>query len=144
MTDTITKLAKEHDEFKAKFKKNAQAAMKKAFKEFFEKNPSITSIYWTQYTPHFNDGDDCEFGVHEMYYSTALIERDGAYIEDREGVHSAYGDAPIAGGKAQQNFKAFTKALNKLPDEIFEDTFGNHCEIIATRDGFDIEEYEHD
>jgi hypothetical protein len=144
MTDTITKLAKEFTKVKEKFKTNAQVAMKKAFKEFFAENPSVMSIYWTQYTPHFNDGDECNFGVHEMYYSTALIERDGEYIEDREGVHSSYGDAPPGGGKTQKNFKAFTKALNQLPDEIFQDTFGDHCEIIASREGFDVEEYSHD
>ena len=37
-----------------------------AFSEFFEKYSGIVdSIFWTQYTPYFNDGEACEFSVHD-------------------------------------------------------------------------------
>lgn len=146
MTDTIDQLAKEYEEFRTKFQTNAQAAMKKAFKEFFTNNPNVSSIYWTQYTPHFNDGEECIFNVHDMYFTIGeeVLERDnGIYIEDREGTFSTWGTAE-GFETEQQNFKAFTTALNKLPEEIFKDAFGDHCEIIASRTGFDVEEYSHD
>ncbi len=37
------------------------------FKTIFEQAPKLKSFGWTQYTPYFNDGDTCEFGVHFDY-----------------------------------------------------------------------------
>jgi len=34
------------------------------FVELFKQAPNLKSVGWTQYTPYFNDGDTCEFGVH--------------------------------------------------------------------------------
>jgi len=39
--------------------------VKKAFKVFLEAHPEIKCIFWSQYTPYFNDGDPCTFSVHE-------------------------------------------------------------------------------
>jgi len=32
---------------------------------FFKAFPEVAAIRWRQYTPYFNDGDVCEFSVHE-------------------------------------------------------------------------------
>lgn len=37
------------------------------FVSIFEQAPTLKSFGWTQYTPYFNDGDTCEFGVHYDY-----------------------------------------------------------------------------
>jgi hypothetical protein len=37
------------------------------FTELFAEAPTLKSFGWTQYTPYFNDGDTCEFGVHIDY-----------------------------------------------------------------------------
>lgn len=37
-------------------------------KHIFEKHGDIVDTFgWTQYTPYFNDGDPCEFTVHELF-----------------------------------------------------------------------------
>ncbi|MGW2713699.1 hypothetical protein ACWC4J_32700, partial [Streptomyces sp. NPDC001356] len=33
-------------------------------------DPTIVEFGWTQYTPYFNDGDVCEFGVNELWVRT--------------------------------------------------------------------------
>lgn len=38
-------------------------------KIFFEANPNVASISWTQYTPYFADGDACEFEVGERRFT---------------------------------------------------------------------------
>ena len=44
--------------------------MKEAFRDFFETYDNVVeNIFWTQYTPYFNDGDACEFSVHDVYLS---------------------------------------------------------------------------
>lgn len=41
------------------------------------------------------------------------------------------------------DFDGLVEAANKL-DEVFELVFGDHCQVTATRDGFDVTEYDHD
>jgi hypothetical protein len=43
-------------------------ALKSALMELKEKVPQISKLYWTQYTPHFNDGDECIFHMNEVYF----------------------------------------------------------------------------
>lgn len=33
--------------------------------------PNVVKVQWAQYTPHFNDGDTCRFGVQEPYFYDA-------------------------------------------------------------------------
>ncbi len=33
----------------------------------FDANPTLEAVRWTQYTPYFNDGEPCVFGVNEPY-----------------------------------------------------------------------------
>jgi hypothetical protein len=52
--------------------------------------PGVEAIRWTQFTPYFNDGDECSFGVHEI-----RIKIEGAELEDYDyerddGFASAY------------------------------------------------------
>jgi hypothetical protein len=46
----------------------AQPLVESAAQQLFEVCPEIESVYWTQYTPYFNDGDSCHFSVHEPYF----------------------------------------------------------------------------
>ncbi len=56
----------------------------------FEKSKIINSIGWTQYTPYFNDGDECTFCVHKndlyinkvySYDSKINISRPTSYLQ---------------------------------------------------------------
>ena len=147
MTTEIDALAAEHKKFKDEFTEKAKDAMRKAFSAFFATNPTITTIAWTQYTPYFNDGDTCVFGVNEMTFrleSDALLEED----DDEEGHCSFFWDDkgkrvdPIQ--KERAAFTEFSTSVSRLPDEIFLDAFGDHVKVIATKDGFDVQEYDHD
>lgn len=97
---SLTQLIKDYETARAEFKTKAQAAMKESFKEVFDLFPEITAIRWVQYTPYFNDGDTCEFGVHEAVVTN--LEGDdlddvthyGEYDGDRDDVYAEYGNAP--------------------------------------------------
>src|SRR6476661_3962783 len=52
------------------------------FKEFFANTPEIIYITWDQYTPYFNDGDTCEFSVHDKWFVSEASLRE--YNEDQE------------------------------------------------------------
>jgi hypothetical protein len=142
MTDfNIDQMVNEYDAFKAQFTEKATNALRAAFAKFFENNPQIQQIGWTQYTPYFNDGDECIFGVNDMSFITDSVEdQELAENEDVGKWHQPWQDHhPFAAP-----FLEFTKQMGRLPDEVYQSAFGDHVQVIATRDGFEVDEYEHD
>jgi hypothetical protein len=68
---TITQYHTVLGEFNEKFKKEGEAQLADAFASFLKDNPGIQGFRWTQYTPYFNDGDACNFSVHDVYFKVA-------------------------------------------------------------------------
>lgn len=100
---------------------------------FFDACPEITSIHWTQYTPYFNDGDSCEFSVHELHYTVEGLANDdheGSYlytqrdyeaaIENLESVKRYVAD-PAAWIQTYKNeyHKRTGRALNNRDEYIY-------------------------
>jgi len=84
----ISKLEKDIEKLKAKLAKDTALLFKTGFAEIFKKNKKLKSFAWTQYTPHWNDGDTCEFGANKDYlYLNDSEEEEGLY-----GVEELYKD----------------------------------------------------
>lgn len=49
------------EEYMKTIKEKGTQLVKLVFAEFFKENPEIFYVGWTQYTPYFNDGDECVF-----------------------------------------------------------------------------------
>jgi hypothetical protein len=114
-------------------KNEARAVMKDAFSEctkaLFEENPTLNSFGWRQYTPYFNDGDECTFSAH--IYDPDINEEDGYEI---------YGENPLNNLK-----KKVCAVLQKFDSEDFKEMFGDHSRITVTRDGkISSDSYDHD
>jgi hypothetical protein len=150
-----------------KFQEQAQAMFKEITKEFFDKNPGITGVVWTQYTPYFNDGDTCEFGVNEPTFTNAPVDemsevRWGEYEGETDGVwaceniHSVlesdrdyYKETAdlirAAGGVDPESCRLMATAIGSSDMEnVMKAMFGDHVKVIATREGFDVDDYDHD
>lgn len=65
----------------------AQTGIKAAFEGFLKAYPQVKTVVWSQYTPYFNDGDECVFSVNEPTFSPMLAEdiESRNDIEDYEG-----------------------------------------------------------
>lgn len=144
-------MVEEMEKVKKEFQDKGKAILKKSFSAFFEAVPSIKAIPWTQYTPYFNDGEPCEFGVRDMWVLSELSysdwqEEGGSYAEEYDVVNT-YCDDKYKNELTKEQKKLandFIKNISKLSDDIYEDMFGDHVYVIATKDGFEIEEYSHD
>jgi hypothetical protein len=135
------------------FQTTAQSLFKETTKEFFDKNPLVQSISWTQYTPYFNDGDTCEFRVGCATFSNTTDTdnlRWGEYDGDEEGVwcygSDCYGDDnPIPAEMNQQLCDSFDSMLQSPEMEtVMKAMFDDHVKVCATREGFDVQEFDHD
>lgn len=146
----------------AKLKAEAQQMSSDAFdsfcKEIFEKHPKVESFGWSQYTPYFNDGDTCTFSA-----NTDCISINGEYVDDSKWVSEKnvvdWGtwnrDLRIYEGRVEVPNLDYNSELVKGADEIVEflsnfdndfyiTRFGDHAEITVSKDGVDVDEYEHD
>lgn len=168
LQDKFNKLIEEQEVLRKQFQATAQELFKETTKEFFDKNPGVKCVVWTQYTPYFNDGDTCEFGVNQPTFSNA--DGDDVYDVNAWGEYDGENEAIWATDNVSyilntdREYNASTKKLILAGETVDADScssfsdmvcsgpmqdvmlamFGDHVRIIATRDGFDVEEHEHD
>src|SRR4051794_19743146 len=64
---------------KAELKTIGERLFKEGSQDIFDMFPELQSFSWTQYTPYFNDGDECIFRVND-WFSVDLT--DGTNLEE--------------------------------------------------------------
>lgn len=159
-------LVKKQEELTRQFQTEARAIFKETFKLFFEKSPGVKAVIWTQYTPYFNDGEECVFSVNDPTFTNATGDdvhevNYGEYEGDNEGVWAAELYLLTGNTEWARNIQASvekagggvdTKACRQLAEMIQSSTmedlmktmFGNHVKVIATEEGFSVDDYDHD
>jgi hypothetical protein len=75
ITAVLGDLSAKRAEIEKAAQEKAKAILAPGLQEFMEAHPDVKAIGWTQYTPYFNDGEECIFGVHSLHAS-ASDERD--------------------------------------------------------------------
>ena len=125
----------EMDNLQEQIRKAGTEKLAPVFREIFEKNPGLESIRWTQYTPYFNDGEECVFRVHLSY-------PDFRYRSEEDFDEEGYSED----SSRRERNRSIAKELGKLSNypEPFRAIFGDHVRVTATREGFEVTEYSHD
>lgn len=154
---------------RAAVQEHSKTAVEEHFKRFFEKYPQVAGIRWTQYTPYFNDGDPCSFGVGEFLFKLApegltelqmagIVEGgededDPSYLACYDLVRSSTLSRDklvvVDGGSYSYTtkelehplYQAIRDVVDPLIDDILETAFGDGVKVTATADGIDIEDY---
>jgi hypothetical protein len=133
-------------------------------------SPRVEAIRWEQYTPYFNDGDICEFGVRapEIKVNDRPEAEDDEWGEEYHSVYSDY----IAGGRRQRwvpsgprswdgSYEPYGDeipqhedydALNDLSsamergrfDDFLYDAFGDHAQVTVYSDRITVATYDHE
>lgn len=102
--------------------------------DVFDKCPDIKRFEWTQYTPYFNDGDECVFNVYDFY----------VYTEDNEDEDEGIYDYQDKEKKYQPVWDIEKFASTDLGETLFREVFGDHSKVTVTREGITIDGYYHD
>lgn len=144
------------DQFAAaqkRMQKEGKSALEEAVKELFDEYPNLHAIRWEQYTPYFNDGESCVFGVGDARIKMKGQEEteDGGDYDDGFDDWSEWSEKYRAEQKEEPYPKGFKKAylavkevFSAIPDEMMLAIFDDHVRVTATRDGFEVDEYSHD
>ena len=163
MIEQAMQLKKRYDKMVKGFK---EEDFKGWFVEFFALYPFITTIRWVQYTPYFNDGDACVFGIQEPelelsaswvaanpginlsgsgYPKMAQDEEDDEAEDEKSLILDTYVFTKDQ-GKAYPDMRDAVKAIEELfkAEDILRHVFGEHVEVVVTPEKIVVEEYEHD
>lgn len=116
------------------------AEFKEEFNDFFAEYPTVEAFRWQQYTPYFNDGEACEFGVHGIEIQLKGHTTSGYDDEDGFDEISTYDDIAMNAAIAEW----FETLHGDGMKTVFEQVFGDHVRVTVTPDNIEIEEYEHD
>ena len=83
---SIQKSIANFNEAKTKLIESVRADLQKEFATLSEQI-GVKAVAWTQYTPWFNDGDACEFGVCEKSFSFVTLEEYAELVDNQvEGI----------------------------------------------------------
>lgn len=144
-------LRKLKEEYQKRIREDGEKALKETFVELFDKYPELKSITWAQYTPYFNDGDTCTFSVREFDFGLAddapedWKEAMGEYADsDYHYGESIYTARHTSIPKLKELAVDVTQLGRDMPDDLLQYIFGDHCQVVVTRDGMEVLEYEHD
>jgi hypothetical protein len=146
---TIDAFVQEYNDFLNEFSKKATEKLKEVFKEFWDSNPEIKVVTWTQYAPYFNDGDPCEFSVNDPTFSNATDPDDiydlkwGEYDGDTEGVWAfcswSRDEVPGVDKDAIKTLSDFIQS--NAMESVLQNTLGGDNRIVVTREGITSYDY---
>jgi len=152
MLDKLDSLIAAIKAAKKLFRKQAEESFKEVAKELFVLAPEVKTIRWCQFTPYFNDGEECVFSVSEPYFSNADPDQLSSEGELREEYPSMFSVAPYSlhdtkvmsdeSAAACMNFSAIVQSAEM--DEVMRDIFGDHVAVTVTPNSMDSDEYRHD
>lgn len=165
----LKRLQQEISDMKKDFLTKSKDLFSKDIAGIFERNPELEKIAWTQYSPFFNDGDECVFSVHDLHFKRTgeVVEEDEEDYYDIYEMKDVYDlsewiDSFIEPQDenrwknriqyvAPENEQLFTDLVNLnevicSPEgcDIMYDMFGNHAQVIIYRDRIEVDEYSHD
>jgi len=101
----MRELNREMDKLRDQMVKESKKTFKTGIKELFNQYPDLKSFAWTQYTPYFNDGDECTFGAYT----------DSVYINgDTESVYPCELETLL--DHANNKEKTIKKLLKEIED----------------------------
>lgn len=123
--------------------------------KLFTKHPKLKSFGWRQYTPYFNDGEECTFSAHVDEPDINGMDGYDADFEKEFVTDYENGPDPVTkqyGKKKNDNYdldvfaaqKDVIEFMQNIDESVLRDLFDDHVRVTVTREGTDVEEYEHD
>lgn len=154
MSDLLERIKSQIQEFEVKRKvlvSELQKEFPQILEPLFEQSKRIKSIGWTQFTPYFNDGDECRFRVNIGDIDELFINGDRVWdLEDENNWISAKIDYfskpnPNFDSDEYQILCQINELLNNIPEDFYKDLFGDHCQVTIYKDGrIQVSEWAHE
>lgn len=153
MSEHLKRLLAAKAEYDSAIAASGRSALIELATDLFDAVPALRAIYWTQFTPSYNDGDPCYFSIGEVQFR-ALPHADDESEDWYDGeAHerialgecctafecfenttnagisfSSYSSAKRVTDDGKAALQAFEKLLNELQD-VAEHVYGDGAEV---------------
>jgi len=145
MFEELKKMNAEIEALKKQHLERSKGMFSEVANKLFEKHTVLESFGWRQYTPYFNDGDECTFSAHTSEPNMNGMDSydDELYckVNSQNWKGEKYEQFDPALGAAYDDVKEF---LANVDDSVLRDLFGDHVQITVTKDGTEVDDYNHD
>jgi hypothetical protein len=142
--ETMSVTKQKIEDLQRQIENEVQQQIANVFKQFLKEHQDVKTIMWAQYTPYFNDGDECVFRVYEFTFCADVMYE---YDDDPPNAFSRYTPEEYKPQTVSNQTVADCEQLENLlggMEDALKLVFGDHCYVIVTEDGITVEEYEHD
>lgn len=156
IANKITEAKARVEELKKTYAEEMQTEFQKVAKVFFEEVPAVQAVVWSQYTPYFNDGDECVFSVHEPEFVTENFDPDDPQAPYEYGDEDEYKSISAWAKDFRMDEKlaivtqseldkiyAFADIITKNED-MMKEIYGDHVAVYLTKDETIVQKYSHD
>lgn len=148
MFEQLKEMNAELEQLKKQHLEKSKIMFADVAKQVFEKHPILESFGWRQYTPYFNDGEECTFSAHidDPYVNEQEEYDDGSRETIYQKVEGEYKDIPNPDYKPEiaAARKDVVEFLKNIDESVLREMFGDHKMITVKRESVEVEEYEHD
>lgn len=154
MRDNLRKTQQNYEQI---VKDQGKEVFLEAAKQIFQTNPNLEHFSWNQYTPYFNDGDECKFSVNYAWVSIKTTNMEDGARDLRIYDQYRWSDPDFKWKPTLENFgvssyeelQQIAKSIQEVMQIFYYDDykmmFGDHAKITVFRDGdIDIDSYDHD
>lgn len=151
--DDFTEKKAEFNKLKEQLIENFRQSLNDMAKEIFTTIPDLKAISWYQYTPYFNDGDECRFRIAEVVFYNFVPDRPFRYaeqIDDDEYPEGswAYSEYSLKESNLPKEVIDFLSNFDTTINanrEFIKEIFGDHSIVSFTINGIEVSEYtDHD
>lgn len=154
--ERIERVQNLRNEYEKAIRKEFGAVLSGLTTEFFTDFPEVKGIVWTQYTPHFNDGDPCEFGINEprVMLDAQFADACGDSVCDCDGESFELTTYDIRSKNSKSDVELKLLAIEKKLNEfqqflnefsmVVEETYGDGVKVTVTPSGVEVDDYSHD
>ena len=143
----IAEMNRRMKELQESFRKDGTKLLLEAFADFFQKYPDVVEVRWQQYTPYFNDGDECVFRVGEFIPVNEKYLNELYNASYRESINS-YWDVYDNPMYKEPGFAEMRNDLANLRKEIGNEALklmlGDHLLVRISRVELITNEYDHE
>jgi hypothetical protein len=141
------------EELRAEYTNQSRVLIHELAQDLLNLDTAIRGVTWTQYTPYFNDGEPCTFGVNDP----ALILSNGSFVDkhknsmycnhsnENEGEYEFSYQADLV-QELQPIIRAlreFSRFLNNN-SSVVQEVFGDGVKVTITRTNTKIDECPHE
>jgi len=131
LSQKLAKAKKDAEKARAKILKDGKKILKESIREIFKENKKLESFSWDQYTPHWNDGDECIFSC----YFDSLAINDERENDDIESTYQLEQMQKLLRNKEKEEVKIIMELSSKKGKQDWEvDRLKDQLKTIKTRD----------